>query len=697
MPSLPTLFPALFLKKRWFLVSLVLSCICIAPTYGQDKATAQLRDSIIMLKKSSGNSLENPVYIDLLNNLAYELRYYQVDSTYSLANEALQLSRKADYKKGESHALLRLGDYYSDKGESDHAIKHYSESLDLATGMEDQLLALRIMNNLASEYTYKGDFAKALNGYLDGIEMAKDNPQARQLLSIINENIANLFASQKDYEQSLDFYKQVKKINVDLGDPVSMAETGSNLASVYADIGEMDYAMFNINSSITFFEKEKIMDWLAYAYEIKGKIYLKQHNYKWALHWYNQSELIHENIEDDRGKIDLYNGMAEAYLAQGRDSLSKKYALEAYDISDRIKFAEGKQKCASTLYTIYKNSGDFEKALAYNELSQRISDTLHRIENKKSLVLIKTKSEYDKQKSALIEANEKAMAKQKRYIYASLSVLVVLLLIIFLVQRNQKIQKRLNGVLKAQKELLEKREEELQENNQTKTKLFSIIGHDLRGPIGALQGLLTMFSEGDISKSEFLDFLPKLRGDVDHINFTLNNLLSWGQSQMNGSVTKPEVTSLEAIVEENINLLSEIAKKKSIKIISELQENTLTWADSNQIDIVIRNLISNALKFTPENGMIKIEGYELSKHWQISVRDTGVGMDQETVDKLFDKNSNVTTYGTNNEKGTGLGLSLCKEMVEKNKGTIWVESTLRKGSTFFFTLPIAQKKYTKAS
>ncbi len=697
MPSLPTLFPALFLKKRWFLVALVLSCICIVPTNGQDKSTEQLRDSIIMLKNRSGFSLENPIYIDLLNNLAYELRYYQVDSTFTLANEALKLSRKADYKKGESYALLRLGDYYSDNGESDNAIKHYSESLELANGMEDQLLALRIMNNLASEYTYKGDFAKALSGYLDGIEMAKDNPNARRLLSIINENIANLFASQKDYEQSLDFYKQVKKINVDLGDPVSMAETASNLASVYADMGEMDYAMFNINSSITFFEKEKIMDWLAYAYEIKGKIYLNQQNFKWALHWYNQSELIHEGIEDDRGKIDLYNGMAEAYLAQGKDSLSKKYALDAYDISDRIKFAEGKQKCASTLYTIYKNSGDFEKALAYNELSQRISDTLHRNENKKSLVLIKTKSEYDKQKNALIEANEKAMAKQKRYIYASLSLLVVLLLIIFLVQRNQKIQKRLNGVLKAQKELLEKREEELQENNQTKTKLFSIIGHDLRGPIGALQGLLTMFSEGDISKSEFLDFLPKLRGDVDHIYFTLNNLLSWGQSQMNGSVTKPEVTSLETIVEENINLLSEIAKKKSIKIISELPENTLTWADSNQIDIVIRNLISNALKFTPENGMIKIEGYELSKHWQISIRDTGVGMDQETVDKLFDKNSNVTTYGTNNEKGTGLGLSLCKEMVEKNKGTIWVESTLRKGSTFFFTLPIAQKKYTKAS
>jgi len=322
---------------------------------------------------------------------------------------------------------------------------------------------------------------------------------------------------------------------------------------------------------------------------------------------------------------------------------------------------------------------------------------MYRNENKKSLVLVKTQSEYNEKSKAIMEANERALAKRDRYVWVSLSIFLVLLILIFLIHRNQKIQKRLNGVLSAKKELLEKREAELKDNNETKTKLFSIIGHDLRGPIGALQGLLNMFSDGEITKKEFLEFLPKLRGDVDHIYFTLNNLLSWGHSQLNGSITKPEVTALENIVSENINLLSEQAQNKSIRIVNELPENTNTWADANQIDIVIRNLMSNALKFTPQNGMIKISGEEYADHWQISVRDTGVGMDQATLDKLFDKNSNVTTYGTNNEKGTGLGLSLCKEMVEKNKGKIWVESTLRKGSTFHFTLPKIKRSYPKAS
>ena len=673
-------------------------------SYAHHEESEHLRDSLAYVRAQSNFSATDTTHINLLNELAASLRYYKPDSTYLLAKEALELSRKVGYMKGESMALLRVGDYYSDQGQSDEAIDKFNEAFAIAEDLNDRRMILRVINNLAAEYGYKGDIERSLNGYLDGVERIQGyleedagNKELLTFLSIMNENIANLFASQKYYEQSLEYFNEVRKINVKIGDPVIMAETSSNLASVYIDSGDFENAMFHANTSINTFEKEKIMDWLAYAYEIKGKIYLKQDNYKWALHWYKQSELIHKDIEDDRGIIDLYDGMAQVYLAQEKDSLAEKYALMAYEIADRIKFREGKQTCARTLYKIHEAKGDYNKAFEYLELYQELYEDIHKNENKKGLVLFQTEADYEKQKKDMIEANEKALAKRDRYVYVSIAVLLVFIVIIFLVHRNQKIQKHLNGVLNAKKELLEKREAELQANNETKTKLFSIIGHDLRGPIGALQGLLNMFSDGEISKKEFMEFLPKLRGDVDHIFFTLNNLLSWGHSQLNGSVTKPEVTALENIVVENINLLSEQAQNKSIRIVNELPDNTTTWADANQIDIVIRNLMSNALKFTPENGMIKISGQEFADHWQISVRDTGVGMDQATVDKLFDKDSNVTTYGTNNEKGTGLGLSLCKEMVEKNKGKIWVESTIRKGSTFHFTLPKIKHRYPKAS
>ena len=670
--------------------------ICsIANVAAQQEIHQKYKDSIRELRSRKDFSPKDTVYIDLLSNLGYQLRYYNSDSLFLLSNEALKLSKDSGYKEGESRARLRLGDYYSDQGDADNAIFNYTASLDIATELGNKNLSLRIMNNLASENAYKGDYAHALTGYLKAIEIAED-VGSKYMLSIMNENIANLYASQKDFDQSLDFYKKVKKINGELGDEVIMAETLGNLASTYADMGKLDYAMFNINKSLAIFEKHKILDWLAFTYEIKGKIYLKEKKYKWALYWYNQSELLHKELDDDRGKIDLFNGMAEAYLGQGKDSISENFALQAYEISDRIGFMEGTQKCAYTLYSINKNKKNYAKALNFHELYQKLSDTLSRNENKKSLTMLKTQTEYNQQKQLLIEENDKALAKQQRYITAAMAILIVFMIITMLVYRAEKIQKLLNKELELKKEALEKRETELEASNETKTKLFSIIGHDLRGPVGALQELLRLYSDGDMETDEFIEFVPKLREDVDHISFTLNNLLSWGHTQMNGAITKPSLMALESLVSENIKLLSEIAKKKSIKIVSELAENTLTWSDSNQIDIVVRNLISNALKFTPQNGMITISARECDKLWEVSIRDTGVGMDKITVKNLFEKNSNITTYGTNNEKGTGLGLSLCKEMVEKNGGSIWVESTLRKGSCFFFTLPKREKSYSQA-
>lgn len=690
--------PRLMLLKNPFM-DILYACLLLLCMGGRLSAQVSekvhLSERISNLRSKTTQYQKDSVYIDLLISLGNEQRFYNADSLHLLAGQALEFSSKSGYRKGESKALICLGDFFSDKGDYQKAVDYYSRGLHIARELNNMELTLRILNNLAGEYNYMGDYAKALSGYLEGLELA-EQADNKEMLSIMNENIATLYASQKDYEHSLAFFKKVIRINGEIGNEVYIAETLSNLASVYADMGNMDYAMFNINKSIAIFEKRNIPDWLAFAYEIKGKVYLRQENYKWALYWYTQSEMLHEKLQDDRGKIDLFNGMAEAYLGMGDDSLSKEYALQAYEISTRIQFIEGIQKCAKTLYKISKNSNDYARALEYHEVFQRLSDSLSRNENQKSLTMLKTKMEYDKQKQALIEENEKALAQQQRYVNVALVVLLVFIVVTLLVHRAQKIQKRLNGELKVKKETLEVREKELQENISTKNKLFSIIGHDLRGPIGALHGILKLFKDKEIDTEEFLEFVPKLTDDVDHISFTLNNLLSWGQTQMNGAVTKPAVVSIENLVIENMNLLQEVADKKGIKIKNEIGENVQVWSDSNQIDIVIRNLISNALKFTPENGVITLRAEEQKEHWEIAVRDTGVGIDKITLEQLFSKSSNITTYGTHNEKGTGLGLSLCKEMVEKNNGTIWVESKLRIGSCFYFTLPKARKSYSKA-
>ncbi len=649
------------------------------------------------LESTNRFNAKDTAHINLLFRLAFSYRYLETDSLYSIGKRALKYSEDINYAHGKIKALDAIATYYYNKGNREKAMPLYQQALKLADETEDVSSEVSIINTLAQNYSFEGNYAEALNLNLKGIDLARkiDN---KKMLSILNENIAGLYADQKDFKNALMFYDTVQKINRSLGNEIIDAETQSNMASLYKDAKDYKNAMFNINRSINTFEKNKIYDWLAYAYEVKGDIYLDQGKYKWALYWYDQSNMLFKDqIEDDRIKIQLLNGMAKVYFGLENDSLSLNYAKKGLALSKKIKSLQGQIDCSETLYKVYKKNGDNAEALAYLETFKTLSDSLFRDKNKQSLSLLETKLHYEQEKQELIEANEAALAKQRNYIYFSIIVLLILSIITFVIRRSENIQKKLNKELKEKSQAVIQREAQLHEINKTNTKLFSIIGHDLRGPIGGLQGILKMFTDGDISTKELVSFIPKLKTDVDNISFTLNNLLSWGMNQLNGVVTKPKRVSLSTLVVNNIQLLSEIANSKSIKIINQLPENPRIWADNNQMDIVIRNLLSNAIKFTPENGLITIGAEEKSGMWQISIRDTGVGMTAEMQRAIFKDSSNVTTYGTNNEKGTGLGLSLCKEMVHKNKGEIWVESTPRKGSTFFFTVPKALNRYQKAS
>ncbi len=659
------------------------------------------RDSLAYrLQRLESTNRFNPkdtTHIKLLVELAFSYRYLEMDSLYSIGKKALEYSEKIDYTYGKIKGLDALGNYYYNKGEREKSMPLFQEALRLATEAKDIPSELSIINAMAQNYSFEGNYAEALNLNLKGIDLAREIDD-QPMLSVLNENIAGLYADQKDFKNALMFYDTVQKINRRLGDEVIDAETQSNMASLYKDAKDYKNAMFNINRSISTFEKHKVYDWLAYAYEVKGDIYLDQEKYKWALYWYDQSNMLFKHqIEDDRIKIQLMNGMAKVYFGLEQDSLALVYAKKGLALSDKIKSLQGKIDCSETLYKLHKKNGNTPEALAYLESFKILSDSLFKDKNKQSLSLLETKLQYEQEKQELIEANETALAKQRNYIYFSVIILMILSIITFVIRRSENIQRKLNRELKEKSTAVTQREAQLHEINKTNTKLFSIIGHDLRGPIGGLQSMLKLFTDGEISTKEFVSFIPKLKTDVDNISFTLNNLLSWGMNQLNGVVTKPKRVSLSNLVNNNIQLLSEIANSKSIKIINQLPENPRIWADSHQMDIVVRNILSNAIKFTPENGLITITAVEKAGMWQVSIRDTGIGMTAEMQRSIFKDSSNITTYGTNNEKGTGLGLSLCKEMVLKNNGEIWVDSVPRKGTTFYFTVPKAVNRYQKAS
>ena len=239
---------------------------------------------------------------------------------------------------------------------------YFKKALDLARKTDNKEYELSIINGLGHDYNYEGNNAEALNLYLEGIDVAKQTDN-KHMLSILNENIASLYVSQKDFKNALVFYDTVQAINEEMGNEVFHAETQSNMASLYKDIKDFEQAMFNINKSISTFEYHKIYDWLAYAYEVKGSIYLEQKKYQWALYWYDQADMLHKQLRDDeREKIQLLNGMAKVYLGLDRDSLSLQFANEGFQLSKKIKSLQGLIDCSEALYKLYKKKNDSQNA-----------------------------------------------------------------------------------------------------------------------------------------------------------------------------------------------------------------------------------------------------------------------------------------------------------------------------------------------
>lgn len=247
---------------------------------------------------------------------------------------------------------------------------------------------------------------------------------------------------------------------------------------------------------------------------------------------------------------------------------------------------------------------------------------------------------------------------------------------------------------KKAEEEIKRMNEELLISNAEKDKFFSIIAHDLRSPFNSFLGLTQIMAENlqDLTMEEIRKFTLTMRDSVSHLYRLLENLLQWSRMQQGMILFNPEVIPLCSIIVDSLEIMAEPAQKKEIEITCTMPENLEVLADVNVVQTIIRNLVSNAIKFTPRGGKVDIAAKVLPDRFiEVSVADTGIGMNREMLDKLFHLDGKVNREGTEGEASTGLGLILCKEFIEKQGGKLWVESEEGKGSVFYFTLPYAEE------
>jgi signal transduction histidine kinase len=259
-------------------------------------------------------------------------------------------------------------------------------------------------------------------------------------------------------------------------------------------------------------------------------------------------------------------------------------------------------------------------------------------------------------------------------------------------KRNEELERLVYSrtqQLESKKVELEKSNSELHEANATKNRFFSMFAHDLRSPFGAILGYLQILNEDfdDLTKEERINYLQSLYSVSKNLFSTIENVLNWFRIEMGRINCEPTLIPLTTVINQVLEVLMANLNSKRIEMIIEVPEETEVFADQVMVKTIFQNLLTNAIKFSEEDGIISISTDSLDNLIEISISDSGKGMYQEDISKLFNKNIIFSTDGTKKEKGTGLGLLICKEFVERNGGTIKVISSLGEGTCFSFTLP----------
>jgi two-component system, sensor histidine kinase and response regulator len=254
-----------------------------------------------------------------------------------------------------------------------------------------------------------------------------------------------------------------------------------------------------------------------------------------------------------------------------------------------------------------------------------------------------------------------------------------------LLKKNEQILKQANQI-KEDSLLLQKQANELAELNAVKNKLFSIISHDMKSPLYAVRNLFREAHQNNISAQELKDAVPEVINDLNYTVGLMDNLLQWAKAQMQTTISEPQEVNLSQSIEETLNLIRLQAKHKQIRIKNHTKDYVFGYTNKDMINLVLRNLLTNAIKFTPLKGTVSVGIHEHASFIEVYVRDSGDGIDPDALMKI-NNNSFYTTNGTASESGTGLGLMLCKEFLARNNSQLHIESNPGKGSVFSFSVP----------
>lgn len=633
--------------KRWsvvFLFTLAFNC------YAQEN----MGDPEMQKRKLSKTPADTNRIL-LLCDIAFNYRYDNVDSAYHYASKAAALSNILHYQNGIAWSYLLMGVTHSIRGHVPKAISYYERSIHLADSLHKPVIASRALTN-----------------------------------------IGWCMFDLEDYYRAIDYFKRALRYEEQIGERSYIITLQTNIGQAYLatqNFGEAEQYL----SAAHAHGKDKNTNY-GYLLNLLSALRIEQHKYGEADSLLKASRKLVDSLTDKIDKADNRYYTAKLKLAQGQMTAAYDAALEALAYYKQLHSKVDLGRVYKLLSDIASRRQRVQQSLDFLLQSNAMRDSVHQSNARYSEFLFEQR---EQEKERLLQHRDKERLraeKQSQQLIWFTSLLVFTAAIAglsFFVWQKQRTNKRLrvlNNELIRKEEDIASQNNLLQELNVSKDKLFSIIGHDLRGPLLTLTGFLKLLSHhsDSLSKDELKRSLNELDRSLKNLFNLLENLLEWSLSQTGTIDFKQEVFDIAVSIKENKDLLDDLALNKKIIIVNECNTSLPVNAHRHSIQTVIRNLVSNAIKFTEPGGQITIRAERTGDFVRVLVADTGLGISADVIPQLFKIGFKHSKTGTAKEKGSGLGLLLCKDFVEKNGGAIYVESTKGAGSTFSFTVPSAR-------
>jgi two-component system sensor histidine kinase/response regulator len=614
-----------------------------------------------VIRDFNGIPPRDTAYVDTLDRLSRAYYGVNADSAFFYGRKALEYAAKTAYPRGEAESWRLLGNTYEMVSDYQNMLSCYEHSLDIAEKAGNMGLVAKVDVNFALFYKQEGAYDQAqqlMEKVGDLYRRSGDSSQSAYVFS----HLADLSFRQQKYEEALGYAVRALRAARGIDDAPIVAACNNDV----------------------------------------GRILAARGSFREALDHYLQSLTYYREANDRLGTTATNSLLAEVYLRLGDVAAALKCASESFEQARAMRRKPEIQGSARVLAEIYEAKGDYHEALRFFKVFKDYSDSLFNDESRKMVLARAAQSEYENKAIRLREAQamkdagyEMALRKAALQITITVAVIAVLSLLSFILLRSRSLSRRMNRLLREKNEKIEEQKEALEQqavqlllNNQQKDKLFSIIAHDLHGPLNSLKGLMDLIKEKKLSGQEVRGMLNELQCNIDYSSDLVGNLLFWARSQLNGMVVNPVILAPGELVQEIFALFASQAREKQVLLTSGVPSSLLAFADKDMVQVIIRNLVSNAIKFSQRGGIVMVGCRRIDADVELCVADTGIGIREDDLERIRRRES-FSSFGTAREQGTGLGMLLCHEFAEANGGRFFVESEWGKGTRCYFTIPVA--------